>query len=232
MVTVLIVGAGIAGLSAAISLRRAGHRVRVYERSALNNEIGAAINVPPNATRFLTAWGLDPVRWRFVRSRRITFMDPFTLDVTGLLSADKSPRDVGGAELYYAHRVDLHNALKWMATRQDGPGVPVTIHVQANVIGYNPLKPSIVLQSGEQVEGDVVIGADGIHSLAAETVLGHKNQPVPPVHSNCCYRFLIPAATLDEDPETRFWNEGRDGWTRMFPDNETKRRIVVYPCRE
>lgn len=86
--------------------------------------------------------------------------------------------------------------------------------------------------SGEQVSGDVVIGADGVHSIASEAVLGIKNHPVAPVHSNCCYRFLIPAATLEEDAETKFWNKDRDGWTRLFPHDSTKRRLVTYPCRE
>ena len=40
----------------------------IYERSSLNNEIGAAINVPPNVGRFLLAWGLDPVKSRFVKT--------------------------------------------------------------------------------------------------------------------------------------------------------------------
>ncbi|PNY23864.1 3-hydroxybenzoate 6-hydroxylase 1 [Tolypocladium capitatum] len=249
MLNVLVVGAGIAGLSTAISLRRAGHCVHVYERSAMNNEVGAAITVPPNAARFLLAWGLDPVRWRFVKSRRITYNDPFTLGVTAQLSTAELHNSVAGADLYYAHRVDLHSALKWMATREDGPGVPATFHLKSNVVGYascrlrvrshvrpsvcqDPMKPSITLEGGQEICGDVVVGADGVHSTAAEAVLGRQNQPVPPVYSNCCFRFLIPAHKLEEDPETRFWNEGRGGWTRIFPHNDTKRRIVTYPCRK
>lgn len=133
---VIIVGAGIAGLSAAISLRRAGHTVHVYERSSMNNEIGAAINVPPNATRFLIAWGLDPVRWRFVKSRKVTYNDPFTMEQTALLATDTTAVRVAGAELYYAHRVDLHNSLKWLATRSDGPGQPAVIHLKSDVVEY------------------------------------------------------------------------------------------------
>ena len=133
---VLIVGAGIAGLAAAISLRRSGHNVHLYERSSMNNEIGAAINVPPNATRFLTAWGLDPVAWQFVRSQRVTFFDPFTLAATATVASDGAVARMAGAELYYAHRVDLHNALKWLATREDGPGTPAVIHLKQNVVAY------------------------------------------------------------------------------------------------
>lgn len=136
MLDVLIAGAGLAGLSAAISLRRAGHNVHIFERSCMNNEVGAAINVPPNATRFLKAWGLDPARWRFVESRCAQFRDPFTMEVTDTVCSAETAASIGGAELYYAHRVDLHNALKWMATRQDGPGRPVTIHLGSAVVGY------------------------------------------------------------------------------------------------
>ncbi|KAL3963074.1 hypothetical protein ACCO45_000078 [Purpureocillium lilacinum] len=232
MLNVLVVGAGIAGLSAAVSLRRAGHYVHVYERSALNNEIGAAINVPPNATRFLLAWGLDPVRWRFVTSRGIRYLDPFTLEpLRNVVPPKGGPRAFGGTDLFYAHRVDLHDALKWLATKEDGPGAPVTIHLSTHIVAYDSSKPSIFLQGGQEITGDIVIAADGVHSLASDVILGRKNFPVPPVHSNSCYRFLIPAAALEEDPDTRFWVEDCNGWARLVPHGPTKRRIVSYPCR-
>lgn len=232
MLHVIIVGGGVAGLAAAISCRRAGHLCDVYEKSTMNNEVGAAINVPPNATRFLTAWGLDPALWCFVRSRRVTYQDPFSLDTTvATLSTDGAASGIGGAELYYAHRVDLHNALKAMATSPGGVGVPVNIHLGATVRAYDPEAPSITLTSGETVTGDVVIGADGVHSVASEAVTGSKNAPVPPEHSNFAFRFLIPAHVLEADPETRFWNKDASGWTRLFPHNETKRRVVAYTCR-
>ena len=136
MLNVLVVGAGIAGLTTAISLRRAGHLVHVFERSCMNNEVGAAIYVPPNATRFLTAWGLDPLRWRFVKSRRVTFNDPATMEPKMTMSDEQTAPGIGGANLYYSHRVDLHNALKWLATKPDGPGVSATIHLGAPVHNY------------------------------------------------------------------------------------------------
>jgi salicylate hydroxylase len=54
-----IVGAGIAGLAAAIALRRAGHRVEVFEKSEFKNEIGAAIMLTPNGNRILRRWGFN-----------------------------------------------------------------------------------------------------------------------------------------------------------------------------
>jgi len=136
MLDVLVVGAGIAGLAAAIALRRAGHRVRVYERSALKDEVGAAIHVPPNAARFLVRWGLDPVREGFVRAARAHFRHPATLGLITAESHADNARRFGGADLWYAHRVDLHTALRTLATAPDGPGRPVSLLLASPVVGY------------------------------------------------------------------------------------------------
>ncbi len=96
----------------------------------------------------------------------------------------------------------------------------------------DPDAPSITLASGEVIEGDIVVGADGIHSVASEAVLGYRTTPVSPAHQNYCYRFLIPASVLEADPETRYWNVGTEGKGRLFVDNERQRRLVSYVCRE
>jgi salicylate hydroxylase len=132
---VVIAGAGVSGLAAAISLRRSGHRVTIYEKSSLNNEIGAAINVPPNVSRFLVPWGLDPVRYGFVSSQGLYIQSPTSLQ--DLSSYDHSHCvELFGAPLYYAHRVDLHKSLKHLATEPDGPGIPVTVHLKSGVGSY------------------------------------------------------------------------------------------------
>ncbi|RYO83408.1 hypothetical protein DL766_006813 [Monosporascus sp. MC13-8B] len=232
MLRTVVVGGGIAGLSAGIALRRAGHVVNIYEQSDMKHEVGAAINVPPNASRFLTSWGLDPKLSRFVKARALAWWDPFTANVTATMSYEEKAARSGGAELWLAHRVDLHGALKHIATDPAGPGIPVTVHPGSRVVGYEPRVPSITLASGEVIGGDVVIGADGVHSLASETVLGYKNSPVAPSHYNYCYRFLIPVSTLQADPETRSWNADIEGKTRIFADNENRRRLVAYACRD
>jgi salicylate hydroxylase len=142
---IIIVGAGIAGLAAATALRKAGHTVDIYERSAMNNEVGAAINVPPNAGRFLMAWGLDPVGSRFVKAQNLSFVDPLTLETTAVVPHEHN-RARYGADLWFAHRVDLHDILKKMATDPTGPGLPATIHLRSAVVGYvrNNLLPNSV----------------------------------------------------------------------------------------
>lgn len=136
MLDVVIVGAGIAGLTAGFALRRAGHHVRIYERSGMNNEVGAAINVPPNAARLLLAWGLDPAMERFVTAQSILIAVGATLDVLDLNPMGTRVAERYGQPFYLAHRVDLHDALQRMATSEQGPGEPVQIKLKSNVVAY------------------------------------------------------------------------------------------------
>lgn len=132
---IVIAGAGIAGLSAAIALRRAGHHVHIYERSSMKEEVGAAINLPPNAGRFLMSWGLDPIKCQFVRAERLVRLDPQTFE---LIATHVHLDNINqyGAHLWFAHRVDLHDGLRQLATSPEGPGTPVTIHLNSFVVGY------------------------------------------------------------------------------------------------
>ncbi len=132
---ILIVGAGIAGFSAAISCRRAGHKVNIYERSALNNEVGAAIHVCPNASRGLLAWGLDPVRARFVTCKK-SFRAHGTTLVKFHEADDSYITEKFGAPWFFAHRVDLHEELKRLATQQEGEGKPAVVHLRSEVTKY------------------------------------------------------------------------------------------------
>jgi salicylate hydroxylase len=108
---IIIVGAGIAGFSATISCRRAGHNVRVYERSRLNNELGAAIHMCPNAFRGLAAWGLDPVKARFVTCQKSYRASGSTM-VKIHESDDGYITAKFGSPWWFCHRVDLQDSTR------------------------------------------------------------------------------------------------------------------------
>ncbi|KAK1996650.1 FAD dependent oxidoreductase [Colletotrichum falcatum] len=228
MLDIAIIGGGIAGLTAAIALRRAGHPVTIYEKSALNNEIGAAINVQTNASRPLLALGMDPVRARFVTargSRRVmgdTLKPVHELDLGAV--ADKY-----GSPWYFAHRVDLHQELRRMATADDG-GPPVTIKLRSEVTSYDPDGARFTLRDGTVVSADLIVVADGIHSGGVEAILGSPNPAFPAAQDNFCYRFLIPMKDVLSDPTTSELLGGAAGGVRMFLGDG--KRIVTYPCRD
>ena len=115
----------------------------------MRNEVGAAINVPPNVSRFLTSWGLDPVRNRFVKAKVLEWCDPFTAEVKATIYHEKNSVRFGpGAELWLAHRVDLHKALRDMAVDPEGPGTPVTIYPKSHIVRYVSAPQAETCRSG------------------------------------------------------------------------------------
>jgi salicylate hydroxylase len=133
---VIVVGAGIAGFSAAISLRRAGHSVHIYERSSFNNEVGAAIHVPPNASRALLAWGLNPEGAKFVTVKSSFRANAKTLERFHVGTTESDVPVKYGSPWYFAHRVDLHEELKRLATEKNGQGRPAEVHLRSEVVKY------------------------------------------------------------------------------------------------
>lgn len=119
-------------------LSSGSHNVlQILEKSTLNNEIGAAIHLAPNGTRVLLSWGFSPVRAQLVTARRSLYADGKSLEVTHveIWDDDKVEREFG-AKFYLAHRVDLHAELKFLATREDGGGIPVIIETGCEVLEY------------------------------------------------------------------------------------------------
>ncbi len=134
MLNIIVAGGGIAGLATALSLRRAGHQVDIYERSSFNNEIGAAIHMASNASRALLAWGLDPQHARFVTAKRGLWKMGDSLET--IREADFTfYEERFGAPWFLTHRVDLHAELKRLATGT-GPGFPAKPHLNTEVVAY------------------------------------------------------------------------------------------------
>lgn len=129
---------------------------------------------------------------------------------------------------FYLHRVDLHNELKHKATSITGAGIPVKLHTASAVTTVDCAAATIALADGRTLSGDLVIGADGIHSRTREAVTGKKYALES--SGKACFRFLIPFNQLHDDPETRIFVENPGAGVQVTgPDS---RHIVFYPCSD
>jgi 2-polyprenyl-6-methoxyphenol hydroxylase-like FAD-dependent oxidoreductase len=104
----IVVGGGIGGLAAALALARYGRQVRVLERAPEFSEVGAGIQLAPNATRLLRAWGLlQPVLEVGIRPRRLVLSDAISGGELTSMDLGQALLDRYGAPYIVLHRSDL-----------------------------------------------------------------------------------------------------------------------------
>jgi salicylate hydroxylase len=196
--SIAIIGGGIGGLTAAISLLQAGFDVQVYEQARWLSEVGAGINIGPNASRILIRLGLGDecanVAYRspFFHQRR--WQDGRTLTRTPLGSAIEAEF---GAPHYIFHRGDLHSVLANAVP-------PERVHLAHRCIGIEQDAGHVraIFENGAKIEADVLIAADGIHSAIRRILRG----PERPRFACRAYRGLIPAERVrDVSPDSTAW---------------------------
>ncbi|TRX94898.1 hypothetical protein FHL15_004359 [Xylaria flabelliformis] len=239
-----IIGAGIAGLSAGIALRRAGFQVQVYERSQFKNEVGAAITMPPNATEILRQWGFDFDAARPVPNVCTRYVTANSLEP--IFESRYADIEVQmGAPCLSFHRVDLHKGLRALATegsetgddtddeveggsRNRTKGTPVAIHLGCEVQNVDCEKGILTLADGSKAQKDLVIIADGAHSKRLTDFLGHSAPAQPTGRS--IYRWLVSSDCLESYPEIKEAFSGRlegfVGWS------DPKKHVlwIAYAC--
>src|SRR5207302_1201028 len=160
---ILIVGAGIGGLTAALALLRDGHEVELYEQAPRLAELGAGVQISANGSRVLFALGLeDAIRrvWCEPAGKEIRLWNTGEAWKLFDLGAESVVRY--GAPYFMIHRADLHGVLI-DAVRAVAPDA---IHLNAQCNGFENDGHSVTLQfaNGEKVTGDALLGADGVHS--------------------------------------------------------------------
>ncbi len=184
---IAIVGGGIGGLAAAAFLHRAGRPAVVYEQAAELREIGAGLVIAPNAARLLRRLGvLDAIQrqavqletgWEFRR-----WADGTVLSAENLAARCAQ---LYGEHTYTAHRADLHDAIRLAV-----PAGVVRLGKRCTSVSTGGARPVLRFSDGEETEADVVIGADGVHSV----IRGAITTPSPATYSGlCAFRALVPA---------------------------------------
>ena len=207
----IVVGAGIGGLTAALALRAAGVDVAVYEQADALREVGAGIQLAPNATRLLHRLGLgdalarvgvrpDAIEHKRWQDGRILLRQPL----------GETCERTFGAPYYHLYRPDLLSVLAEALP----PGAVRPGH-RCTGVAQEEGAVTLTFDSGATARAPVVIGADGIHSTIRALVLGPES---PRFSGSVAYRGLVPAERLAHLRLPRYSN----GW--LGPD----RHFVHY----
>ncbi|KAL1852352.1 hypothetical protein Daus18300_012247 [Diaporthe australafricana] len=203
------------------------HGAKILEQSSLLHEVGAAITIKPNASRVLHSWDFIPEQSGMVALRKTSLVDGTNMEVL-VPSYYKDCESTWGWPMYAVHRVDLHTQLRRLATEQEGLGYPCGIQVRSKVVGYDAENGKVTTESGEVLQADLVVAADGVHSEAVRHVLGDDIVHVGDT-GWACMRWLVPTEELLSDPETA--NLVWDSATRYFTAASGAAGLVWYPCR-
>lgn len=216
-------GAGIGGLAAAITLRKLGLEVQVFEQAARFARVGADINLTPNAVRALDGLGVgEALRETAARpTHRISRMWDTGEETSRLSMADEAQARYGAPQLTM-HRGDLMSALE-----QALP--PECIRLGSKTVSIDSRADGATLHfaDGSQETVDVLIGADGIHSVVRAALFGAEH---PIFTGQAAYRAVVPAERLavpNLDAFTKWWGPEPTSQIVTFPLNRG-REIFVF----
>ena len=200
-IRIVIVGAGVGGLTLALLLRRQGITVEVLEQASELREVGAGIALASNATRVLQRLGLgDDLARLSTEPTALIHRDGRDGHLISVHPMDGSYRRAFGAPFFGLHRVALQQLLA------DAWG-PVHLHLDCRVEALTERGESIRVRcaTGETFDADLAVGADGVHSQVRRWVTAGAE----PVYSRTSgFRGLVPVGQLPGLPDPgalQFW---------------------------
>ncbi len=202
---ITVIGAGIGGLAVAQALAQRGAQVRVLEQAPEIQEVGAGLQISPNGACVLRALGLaDALARAGVQAEAVRLVDYRGATVTRL-----DLGRLGNRDYFFVHRADLIDLL---ATGARAAGVEIELNAQVETVQADG--PTLRMQDGSERDADLVIGADGLHSVVRQVVCGSI---APFFTGQTAWRAIVPNRA-GRPPEAR---------VHMGP----KRHVVSYPLR-
>lgn len=194
---ILVAGGGIGGLAVALALARGRHRVDVFEQAAAFAEIGAGIQLGPNVTRRLAQLGLgDGLDAIAARPAALVVQSAGSGAELARLPLGEAMRRRYGAPYLCVHRADLH-ALLLEAVRVRGTGSLVTDARIAQIEAGEDLV--CISSSGSRAwEGEALVGADGLWSVARQQLETPAAAEAPRVTGHTAWRGIVAQAALPQ----------------------------------
>ena len=168
---ILIVGAGIGGLVSALCLNKKGYEVEMYEQSEVLSELGAGVQLSPNATRVLDYLELtDDLKPHVFEPRSFQFLNYKTEKIISKRDLGSKIQDDFGFPNFDVHRADLQKVL---LNKVEEVGIKINTNMKVIDVGNEENKAYIKINE-EKIKADIVIGADGIHSVVREKLFEKK----------------------------------------------------------
>jgi len=189
---VLVAGGGIGGLATALALSRAGQQVTVLEQAAAFADVGAGIQLGPNAVRLLDGWGLGTaLRAVAAQPQQLLVRDAHDGRTLGRLRLGTAMRERYGHDYLCAHRSDLHGLLL-DAARQAGASIVSGFTIKTIAESQEGTRAQGInhLENAQHMDGKSLIGCDGLWSVVRHHLL-HDGPPRATGH--LAYRALLPS---------------------------------------
>ncbi|QTD54925.1 FAD-dependent monooxygenase [Parasphingorhabdus cellanae] len=212
----IIVGGGIGGLNAALCFNHFGWDVEILEQAAQLEDIGAGIQISPNGMHVLRALDIDGQVAATGCCPRAT---QFRMGQSGrvIMTQDMGQRleEKWGAPYLHIHRADLISAMADALSKRCSGALRMATPVAG--YGQNDHKAWAILSDGSVVEGDIIVGADGIKSPIRTQMLGQEK---PRFTGNVAWRAVVPVAKLGRNaplPVASVWlGEGKHAVTYLL----------------